>query len=57
MILLVRLGQGLALGLGPGKAAALSGASSWLDSEPASGAIEFLWNVLLPPSLVFNGMD
>lgn len=57
MILKVSVGQGLTLGLGTGEAAAVSGACSQLDSESASSALEFLWNVLLPPSLVFNGMD
>lgn len=57
MILKVSLGQGLTLGLGTGEAAAVSGAYSQLDSESASSALEFLWNVLLPPSLVFDGMD
>ena len=56
-MLKVSLGQGLTLGLGTGDAAAVSGACSQLDSESASSALEFLWNVLLPPSLVFDGMD
>lgn len=51
----VRLGQRLAPGVGTGAAAADSGAVSQPDSEPASGAWEFLWYPLLP-RLAFNGM-